>query len=488
MNELLFPDIPGSIQQGYAFGNQVKQARRAEADQNMLMGLAPQIIAGDQGAYEQAAAIDPTKAAAYQSAGDNQLRRLKGAIAYLDGIQDPAKKDAAYRAEVVPYLSRFGQGKQPPATFAEAAPLMEQARTRIAAMEQARLAGGEIPTGWREFDMKARAAGLQPGTDEYKRAASVALGLEGRASSAGFSQVKFTDSQGRERIGVLNGKTGQIDLPDGTSFNPNTGAIAPTAPTASTSGDALPAGSTDQIMAAIADTANKLIAAGVPEDKVNTWAQQLPGMSAPSAAGGGADAFIGRRPEDQAAAVTAAQEATKQSFLPNELQMRTDAALRQAQGETAIRAQGEIAANQAKRSVSAQDTLGLLAQAEKLIPQSTGSVLGNVRDRTAAVVGESTPGAEAIASLKTISGQLVAKMPRMEGPQSDKDVQMYKDMAGDLANPNIPQSQRLAALSMIRVLNEKYAAPPEQLPPRLDYVNGGNSGAPNAGADPLGIL
>jgi hypothetical protein len=45
----------------------------------------------------------------------------------------------------------------------------------------------------------------------------------------------------------------------------------------------------------------------------------------------------------------------------------------------------------------------------------------------------------------------------MQGPQSDKDVLLYKQMAGDLANPTLPIPSRMAALRQIRRLNQKYA-------------------------------
>jgi hypothetical protein len=44
----------------------------------------------------------------------------------------------------------------------------------------------------------------------------------------------------------------------------------------------------------------------------------------------------------------------------------------------------------------------------------------------------------------------------MEGPQSDKDVQLYKDMAADLGNDALPRGQRLSALKSMRDLYGKY--------------------------------
>lgn len=106
-----------------------------------------------------------------------------------------------------------------------------------------------------------------------------------------------------------------------------------------------------------------------------------------------------------------------------------------------------------------QDKLGvLLKDIKALIPESTGSVIGTGIDYLArGSIGYTTKGAEATAKLKTLGGQLVMMMPRMEGPQSDKDVALYKEMAGDVASPITPRKVRLAALEAIEDLNKKYA-------------------------------
>ena len=93
-----------------------------------------------------------------------------------------------------------------------------------------------------------------------------------------------------------------------------------------------------------------------------------------------------------------------------------------------------------------------------LIRSSTGSVAGNVADKALAVFGVSLEGADAIAALQVISAGLVANVPRMEGPQSNKDVEMYKEAAGDIGNANKPISQRLAAVRTIRNITNKYRA------------------------------
>lgn len=133
------PNVIGNIQAGQQFAQaqqarqmQLAQAQQQQADQAQLRNLAPGVISGDPNAYAQAAAINPQAAQQYQSAGDDQIRRLQGAMAFIDQQATPQAKEAAYQ-QVKPYLARFGT---PPDTFAEAEPKMEAARAQIAMLGQ----------------------------------------------------------------------------------------------------------------------------------------------------------------------------------------------------------------------------------------------------------------------------------------------------------------------------------------------------------------
>ena len=70
--------------------------------------------------------------------------------------------------------------------------------------------------------------------------------------------------------------------------------------------------------------------------------------------------------------------------------------------------------------------------------------------------GASTDGDAAAAQLKALEGALVSKMPKMSGPQSDKDVLLYKQMAGEIGDPTIPQSRKLAALQVIEDIQRRH--------------------------------
>lgn len=91
-----------------------------------------------------------------------------------------------------------------------------------------------------------------------------------------------------------------------------------------------------------------------------------------------------------------------------------------------------------------------------LIDQSTGSYIGNLIDGTMATIGVGTPGYEANAKLAPIADLVLKMVPRFEGPQSNYDVQSYKDAAGNLADPTVPNSVKKAAAKEIVRLFKKY--------------------------------
>ena len=109
------------------------------------------------------------------------------------------------------------------------------------------------------------------------------------------------------------------------------------------------------------------------------------------------------------------------------------------------------------RANDARDALSIIAEAKALIPKSTGSGFGAALDSTAGFFGSSTEGAQAGAQLKALEGMLVSKMPKMTGPQSDKDVLLYKQMAGQVGDTSLPKQTRMSALDVIQRMQEQYA-------------------------------
>ena len=59
--------------------------------------------------------------------------------------------------------------------------------------------------------------------------------------------------------------------------------------------------------------------------------------------------------------------------------------------------------------------------------------------------------------MRAIGGVLTAKMPKHAGPQSDKDVQLYREMSGAVGDASKPIQTRLAALQTVREIQQRYA-------------------------------
>lgn len=96
-------------------------------------------------------------------------------------------------------------------------------------------------------------------------------------------------------------------------------------------------------------------------------------------------------------------------------------------------------------------------EAAPIIPKSTGSLVGRGMDLAAGAFGFGTEGAKNTARLEVIGAKLTANVPRFEGPQSNIDVQFYKQAAADVANPLKPDSVRLEALRTAAQLIKKDA-------------------------------
>jgi hypothetical protein len=126
--------------------------------------------------------------------------------------------------------------------------------------------------------------------------------------------------------------------------------------------------------------------------------------------------------------------------------------------------QGGPADPNAKAAQSSVRVVPLLEEARNLIPKSTGSYAGAGVDLAGQVVGLSTSGAQNSAKLKALEGQLMMAQPRMEGPQSDKDVALYRQMAGQIGDPTVPNKTKMAALDTIEQLHRRYANPTKAAP------------------------
>ncbi|GAB2493132.1 hypothetical protein GCM10027084_02260 [Pseudoxanthomonas sangjuensis] len=129
MQNLLLPDIPGSYQQGYAFGTKQRQQREAEQRQNRLTGLASQAYSAPDAQQRdqfvrQAIATDPDAGFALnknlQADEDRRNTTMVNMAKMLTSAPEQARP-AIYH-QMVPTLSRFGMQDLPPDYTPETAP------------------------------------------------------------------------------------------------------------------------------------------------------------------------------------------------------------------------------------------------------------------------------------------------------------------------------------------------------------------------------
>ena len=109
-----------------------------------------------------------------------------------------------------------------------------------------------------------------------------------------------------------------------------------------------------------------------------------------------------------------------------------------------------------KRETAGKNMIPLLKEGAALIEGATGSYWGTAIDHGARLFGSATNGAENIAKLKVLEGNIMMAQPRMEGPQSNMDVELYRQMAAQLGDPTVPNSTKKAALQTVYELYKKY--------------------------------
>ncbi|ADV27023.1 hypothetical protein Psesu_1174 [Pseudoxanthomonas suwonensis 11-1] len=231
--------------QGQQAGQQARAYQQQQEDRNALRTLAPQILAGDVGAFTQAAAIDPKAATAVQDAGDGQLRRLRGALDYF-GQALESGDDRVIQArfkEISPFLSRVTGNPAPPAWTEEMRPAFEQARQRVSMAPAG--AGEAEPTQFRALHMQALAAGHKPGTDGYRDFFRRANGEIARQSSAAIQYKEITGPDGRTYLVATDPREiGATTIGGGPSFGSFAGPVQgqPSAPAPAAGTPAQPSG------------------------------------------------------------------------------------------------------------------------------------------------------------------------------------------------------------------------------------------------------
>lgn len=145
---------------------------------------------------------------------------------------------------------------------------------------------------------------------------------------------------------------------------------------------------------------------------------------------------------------------------PQQAPMAPQAPVNPALAALTPKARAEIAKEQAQQAIGgtkdANSVLNLMDGVEKLIDKAHGSGVGNMVGGVQNFLGISSDKNNADAQLKALEGALVSKMPKMSGPQSDKDVLLYRQMAGELGNPSLPADVRKAAAETVRGIQRTY--------------------------------
>lgn len=261
------------------------------AEQQRLLGLVAQ--RGEPGMAMQA-----------QKGFDDQSSELHKQLAQRAAMvvqlykANPQMAQQAYSA-MLPLAARAGfpQAQAHPQLDDSLIPGLEKLASALQATD--------APSGFREFQMTAQAAGLRPGTPEYQQAANIALGREGRASNAGFGFEMIEGADGRKRMGRKNPRTGAFEV-----YNEQTGAFDPIGG---------PAQGAPSVQRAPGEVPFSIDPSLPPEVqaaiRANPEAGSAEGITAPIQAGSGA-LGVSRRPEDEAFAKEQAQQAAQIGFLP----------------------------------------------------------------------------------------------------------------------------------------------------------------------------
>ncbi len=128
------------------------------------------------------------------------------------------------------------------------------------------------------------------------------------------------------------------------------------------------------------------------------------------------------------------------------------------QQAAALHAANQRSEMEQKREFNMSDLTDIIGRAETVLKSGnpTASGIGRGVDWLGAQFGIETKGSSEADRLRAISGALVAKIPRMEGPQSNLDVDLYRQMAGDVGNASLPANRRLEALKEVKRLWAKY--------------------------------
>jgi hypothetical protein len=126
----------------------------------------------------------------------------------------------------------------------------------------------------------------------------------------------------------------------------------------------------------------------------------------------------------------------------------------QAEAKLGVEQEGEAA----KKGKMGDSIIYNISQARNILKKgaATGSVIGTGYAYGKRIFGVSDESTRANNQLKLIAGWMVSNVPRMEGPQSNYDVGVYREMAASVGDSTLPIEDRLSALDVLEALQRKY--------------------------------
>jgi hypothetical protein len=125
-------------------------------------------------------------------------------------------------------------------------------------------------------------------------------------------------------------------------------------------------------------------------------------------------------------------------------------------GTERAKIQAAFEQDQEKKGKQAVNMTESINQAEALLPKASAGAIDRAERFLYGQAGKSTDKSKVDRQLQVLSATLVSNVPRMEGPQSNYDVELYKQAAADIANPAVPREDRLAAVKTLKDLQTKY--------------------------------
>jgi hypothetical protein len=112
----------------------------------------------------------------------------------------------------------------------------------------------------------------------------------------------------------------------------------------------------------------------------------------------------------------------------------------------------------------------MLQMAKEKLGKASGGYLSSGLNIGKKIIGYSDEATQANTDLETLGGWLTSNVPRMQGPQSDKDTLMYAQMAAKVGDKLTPIKDRLSAINTLEELNNKYINKQSVQPNILDEL------------------